>query len=75
MIKLHCSCKTIASPYHKVIKNKSYFKWGPKGEKKDLQKIMVQGAELTPRNATTQIIYEYSPLRIYIDVKSLGEIK
>ena len=36
---------------------------------------MVQGAELTPRNATTQIIYEYSPLRIYIDVKSLGEIK
>ena len=46
-----------------------------RGEKKDLQKIMVQGAELTPRNATTQIIYEYSPLRIYIDVKSLGEIK
>ena len=29
MEKSHCFYKNTVSPYHKVIKNKSYFKWGP----------------------------------------------
>lgn len=78
MAKSPCSYKDIYSTYYNVIKNISYFKGILRNnlkKKKDLHRMVAEGAQLRPCDSTVQIMQVYSSPRIHIDVKALGEIK
>lgn len=49
--------KNTVSHYLKVVKNKSYSKWGPEKKQalKDLQRLMAQGNPLRPHDPTDYV--------------------